>query len=230
MKCLGRTKSFKRCKNEADPVVCHHHGYQIYVAIFTLFGFLVSLGGFYQDIIKPIAENSNAKVHCEEKDSTFNLITKDITHSRFKAALKKIDSNKKNGCISKSESELLLDWVEKYSIRERLPENINMLIYNAGDLNPKGAKRKLGNLLQHSFPNLTFSVGDKWDQEEKYPITRIVYNKKYKEVAIIIDKILNGKQKLWLYTGHYYHGLENRDITIFLGNDFKNLSREFNHD
>lgn len=55
MRCFGRTKSFKRCKNEKGSFLfCYQHRYQLWVSVLAIFTFIATAGGFYQDIIDPL--------------------------------------------------------------------------------------------------------------------------------------------------------------------------------
>lgn len=61
MRCIGRTKKSKRCKNDCKVLFCHHHRCQWLIAIFSLFTVIATLVGFYQDAIKPILEKEKIR-------------------------------------------------------------------------------------------------------------------------------------------------------------------------
>ena len=68
MRCIGRTKTFKRCKNETG-ILCKHHYYQIYVAIFSIFTFIATAGGLFQDVIKPLISKNGEIITKPNKPS-----------------------------------------------------------------------------------------------------------------------------------------------------------------
>ena len=50
MKCIGRTKQLHRCKRDSKILFCHQHKLQWWVLI----GIIATIGGLYQDVLKPI--------------------------------------------------------------------------------------------------------------------------------------------------------------------------------
>lgn len=56
MQCIGLTKDKKRCRNAAKFVFCKKHIWQPASAVIALFSIIGSSAGFFQDLIKPLAE------------------------------------------------------------------------------------------------------------------------------------------------------------------------------
>lgn len=54
MRCLGRTKTLRRCKNQARRVFCQHHRFQPLAVCIFLLGLLAALAGLYQDLWNPL--------------------------------------------------------------------------------------------------------------------------------------------------------------------------------
>jgi hypothetical protein len=54
MQCIGRTKGFRRCKNQAARVFCHTHRWQPLVAAVGLLGFIGAAAGLFRDAIEPL--------------------------------------------------------------------------------------------------------------------------------------------------------------------------------
>jgi hypothetical protein len=56
MRCLGRTKSLKRCKNKSKGLFCRHHRWQPITFIISILTFIALFGGLYQDVFRPISK------------------------------------------------------------------------------------------------------------------------------------------------------------------------------
>lgn len=54
MRCLGRTNTIQRCRNETRSLFCRHHRWQPIAALISIISFLGVLAGIYQDIWKSI--------------------------------------------------------------------------------------------------------------------------------------------------------------------------------
>jgi hypothetical protein len=57
MKCLGRTRALKRCRNQTRRYFCHHHWYQPWAVLVTVFTLIATAGGFYRDLIEPALQS-----------------------------------------------------------------------------------------------------------------------------------------------------------------------------
>ena len=65
MRCIGRTRKMRRCGNSARFLVCHHHRYQLWTALFSVVGAFGLLAGIYQDAWKPFfhGEQPPSSIH-----------------------------------------------------------------------------------------------------------------------------------------------------------------------
>lgn len=61
MRCIGITKSFKRCKNSCKILYCKKHRFQLITLSISFLGFVGLLAGLFQDIYFPIISDLISK-------------------------------------------------------------------------------------------------------------------------------------------------------------------------
>ncbi len=69
MRCIGRTKSFTRCKNSARLLFCHHHRFQPVVLFLFLSTIIGLYAGIFQDLIFPLWKRETKARKHEISDS-----------------------------------------------------------------------------------------------------------------------------------------------------------------
>ena len=62
MRCVGRTRSYSRCKRETAFLFCYQHRYQSIVILTGIITMSATFGGLYRDIIEPWAVEDKALV------------------------------------------------------------------------------------------------------------------------------------------------------------------------
>ena len=66
MRCNGRTKNLSRCKNNCKIIFCRHHKLQWWAILVII----ATLGGLFQDIIKPIFFEKEQITNSEKEKAT----------------------------------------------------------------------------------------------------------------------------------------------------------------
>lgn len=109
MRCFGRTKKLDRCKNKCSFILCRHHKLQWWGVIIIL----TTLGGFYQDILKPFTgyyTTSPEKKVEKENLNQFNPLFKENDSLTFNVLITRFEdfkSDKNTYCIGRSIEEHL---------------------------------------------------------------------------------------------------------------------------
>ena len=76
MKCLGRTRTLQRCKNNARIIVCHKHRFEPWFALLAVLGFIGMIAGLYQDAWKPLfGVNESTLTYNAQQPSQFDRVT-----------------------------------------------------------------------------------------------------------------------------------------------------------
>ncbi len=103
---------------------------------------------------------------------------------------------------------------------ESAEPSCNIIIFNANDF-PRNAAN-YSNYLKNKMSNIKISVPSTWAQRTLYDNTYIVVIKpEHYQNALLLEKILPGRQIIFDYLKTPFWGLENRDIAIFTGKDSK---------
>lgn len=95
MRCIGRTKSFSRCKKNCRFILCHQHRLQ-WLVVFTFSAFV---GGYYQDVILPIqsCSRTNEHLYTDEKSlDSITILTKADYYRDFAQGLHFMNTGKRN--------------------------------------------------------------------------------------------------------------------------------------
>ena len=89
MKCLGRTASLHRCKNDARVLFCRHHRFQPYVACVTALTLVGLCAGLYHDVWKPLFPKKSTQTEIPK-----NLVAPDDPYSgRLAINIEMVDEN-----------------------------------------------------------------------------------------------------------------------------------------
>ena len=62
MRCLGRTRTLQRCKNNARIIVCHKHRFEPWFAFVGVVSFFGVVAGIYQDAWKPMFGDNSTSI------------------------------------------------------------------------------------------------------------------------------------------------------------------------
>ncbi|NET37020.1 MAG: hypothetical protein F6K19_34185, partial [Cyanothece sp. SIO1E1] len=78
MQCWGRTKGGKRCRNHSKFLFCHVHKRQFWIALWGFIGIIATLGGVFQDVLKPIFQREDkATLESHSEPHTLMVTTKE---------------------------------------------------------------------------------------------------------------------------------------------------------
>ncbi len=122
-----------------------------------------------------------------------------------------------------SQNKAIQTTADKPSRKGPLP-GTDIVIFNACDL--KSAHTLLRDILRNAYPGAKIDAFYNWKDRFQKEKTEIFYiTESFKSDAIIIEDLLPELQDVIDYKSTNYFGLENRNIAIFVGNDYRNYLR-----
>jgi len=167
MRCIGRTKQFKRCKNSASILLCKQHRFQ-WLIIITLTGFI---GGYIQDVVIPLKSIIHSRPlyimnndYSEEKNDSINANTNNyfdniakilllINKANYKDAQNSIELFMKDCSKYDEESMNAFKLITYYGTEDK--DKINAF-YEQKSRNEKFNKKDLATLAYLSFATIYF--------------------------------------------------------------------------